>query len=176
MLTTAMEVRTEALLGALGRADDRMRILTWAVVHLPAPLTDLFAAFFARKLCKEQSAQVIKLAELGATVSLACKRSDSPIDPNLEIRSHLEQLKAGSLRIRARGLSALANISKFGWVRTHAQFSKMVKLACEEFEIANAIQWELAEHDASFSAHLDGYVASTANDIQEMLTRLSDEA
>ena len=42
----------------------------------------------------------------------------------------------------------------------------------EAFELANRFQWALAEHDADYAARHDGFVASSAAELDAMLERL----
>ncbi|MGX5879439.1 hypothetical protein MJS38_04565, partial [Burkholderia gladioli] len=73
------------------------------------------------------------------------------IDPDLDVRDMLQETKDLSLRLREDIAKLLADLaSQIGpsdhWKAIDREAQRMVKLSVEQFEIANRLQWLIAEH------------------------------
>lgn len=98
------------------------------------------------------------------------------IDPDLHMRDLLQSIKDDAIRYRA-GYQARIHSRARGWSSKLSkaiadEMQRTIALCCETHELANRMQWEVAEHDADFAARHEGFVATTADEVMALLNRL----
>jgi hypothetical protein len=162
-----------------------------SVAHLVKDSAGFFWAgriaipFLAKRLTGRVKNLNIRLAESNVRL-LEMSRSapfdgDEVIDASLQLRDHLETIKTDALQFRSTLMSHRLRLQK---ASAHSSFKARlvgtileevgtsVALCSEMFEIANKLQWDVAEHDADRAVRYEGFVASSAGDVMAILNRL----
>ncbi|WP_321876607.1 hypothetical protein [Paraburkholderia bannensis] len=115
--------------------------------------------------------QNLALIELGNALKLD---GEGLVDPDLRIRDLLESIKVRALEFRqgvmTRKGSNLAKDKKSGHILSG--MDRSIALTTETFELANSLQWQIAEHDADVAPRHEGFLASSADELANMLDRL----
>ncbi|RDU96964.1 hypothetical protein [Trinickia dinghuensis] len=129
----------------------------------------------ARRLNEQLANSNVRLMEVCRAIPFATERV---IDPDFELRDSLEAIKADALALRDRLLQSKAHMQpEHKGLRGRfdkallSEVERSVALCCEGFELANKIQWEIAEHDADHTVRHEGFVASTADEVMKMLSQ-----
>lgn len=100
------------------------------------------------------------------------------IDPELEQRDALEQLKCAILKHRGELQKTYRELDPDGGAipKLTKEISSVVALMGEIYEVANELQWAIAEHDASYSERAEGFLASSPDELAAMLDRIAPAA
>lgn len=108
------------------------------------------------------------------------QRSDdtSLIDPELEQRESLDQLKQSILKQRGELERSYRELDPDGGAmpKLDKQIASLVQLMAEIYEVANELQWAIAEHDASYSERTKDFHASNQEELVAMLSRIAPAA
>ena len=154
-------------------------ILAKDAAGLPRFVFSLLGFYFNPKLRRSSGL----LADASKTMkiwSMELQRDElgDLIDPDLSLRDNIESLKSDLREIHRRGRDmhvamkprAVVDSTEFG-----RQLEINLSLAKEVYEVANELQWALAEHDASANKMLDGFSASNDFDLTAMLARIASK-
>ncbi|KVE63967.1 hypothetical protein WI96_15995 [Burkholderia vietnamiensis] len=130
----------------------------------------------ARKFNDSLASSNTRLMDLRRAVPFV---DEKVIDPDFQLRDKLESIKSDVLNIRRRLVHIQGMLSPNDKFRLRARFdeavgaevARSIALCCEAFEIANGLQWDVAEHDADNSVRHEDFVASSADEVMQMLSR-----
>lgn len=113
-------------------------------------------------------------------VASSVRRADSAelIDPTLEKHDALERLKEVLRQQKSAMQDSYQDIdsSGAGMDKLRAAIVSVFELTDRFYKAAMTLQWAIGEHDASYSAHEDGFVASSVDELNAMLNRISSLA
>ncbi|BCN09711.1 hypothetical protein RPSD_15960 [Ralstonia solanacearum] len=171
MISATMELATQRALSSVDRAQRHTAAESWLSALTVRPLasvTDWLLSRLVRSQAEQLSSHVLSLRLLLRDIG-----NGDPVDPALELRGILDTLLERSKKLRRTSLEFLKNSERTNFNHLPAEFRRFVAVAGELIEATQALQWEIAEHDASLARHLDGFVASEAKEVTEMLDRIA---
>lgn len=177
MHTTSMNV---TILSALHSAKRVEQVPPLKLQHAPrfvqSIFSSLFGFFFTPRLQKLTFLLADECNKL-QVLALRVQRSTDPdlIDGDMEQRDALERMKKVIVEQRAGLQTSFLAIDPDGVAmpKLHKELTSVIELLGEFYEIANELQWAMAEHDANVSARREGFVASTADELDAVLGRIS---
>lgn len=104
------------------------------------------------------------------TVELGDKDSYA-LDPDLRLSEKLSDLKNEVHEVRATSIQSLGISARMP--KTSVRLKEFSNICAELYEAANQLQWQIAEHDAQHSQRYDGFVASSAAELDVLLDKIS---
>ncbi|MHA6885741.1 hypothetical protein [Ralstonia pseudosolanacearum] len=171
MISATMELATQRALSSVDRAQRRTAAESWLSVLTVRPFASVMDSMLSRLVrsqAEQLSGHVLSLRSLLRDIG-----NGNPVDPALELRGTLDTLLDRSKKLRRTSLACLENSERTNSNHLSVEFRRFVAVAGELIEATQALQWEIAEHDASLARHLDGFVASDAKEVTEMLNRIA---
>jgi len=170
MFAVTMETATEGVEASLSGLVHKSAHRFW-IVGIKIPFIARSLLRDSRSLNQDLAASNIRLLEILRTIPL---EMDQPLDAEMHMRDRLERIKQSSLQFRDRFQAMIRSKMSDTALnrRLKEEWAKSEALCCEAFELANRFQWALAEHDADYAARHDGFVASSAAELDAMLERL----
>ncbi|KAB8036624.1 hypothetical protein [Janthinobacterium aquaticum] len=134
--------------------------------------------FLSSRLAK-QCLEMNTLARQIASSRTCDHETDSFIDEDFAIREDLESMRIFLLDLRKNAQtgpfadgkvsSFLSKNARFKLEHAHSIF---VKVITESYEAASNLEWTIAEHDADMSKILDGFEASSRQEVEAMFDRI----
>lgn len=171
MISATMELATQRALSSVDRVQRHTTAESWLGALTVRPfsfLTDWILSRLVKSQAEQLSCHVLLLRSL-----LRDLGNGDPVDPALELRSTLDSLVAKSKNLHSKSLELLHNAEAAKMVRLPGEFRRFAAVATELIEATLALQWEVAEHDASLARHLEGFVASDPKEVESMLDRIA---
>lgn len=168
-----------SILSATRSVQRVQRMPTPKLRNLPRFLKLIFGYFLTRRLARLALLLVEECKRLDRVASRV-QRADAPelIDPTLEKHAALEKLKEVLLQQKSGMQDSYQDIDP-GVLDTpelHAAMVSVFELIGRFHKAATTLQWAIGEHDATHSARQDGFVASSVDELNAMLNRISSLA
>lgn len=135
------------------------------------------AARQLRRLASRLSRDVLSVEELARMVGAVPDETPEMIDPEFRLAASFEAMLA-STRDLHRAVLSLAHLVE-GWsgaTRLHEAALQFAAVCGEYYTATNRLAWAIGEHDASRAQRLDGYVATTPEEVAALLERIAAEA
>lgn len=176
MHTTSMSL---TIMSAQRSVKSVERVPTFTLHNVPGFVKSIFSRLSIRHLKKLSFALADSCHKL-QIVALEIQASDDTdlIDPDLEKRESLDKTKQFLLKHRSEFRKSFGALDPDGTALPdlNREVSTVISLMGELYEIANELQWAIAEHDASNSERQLGYAASSVDELSAVLDRIVAEA
>lgn len=105
-------------------------------------------------------------------------REEALVDASMGLRDRLGELKNGATSERASLIKVFGADAENlrGYPAFQKEILTLINLAQEVRTSASSLQWALAEHDADYAARESDCVASSADELDALLTRIYSAA
>ncbi|WP_143275945.1 hypothetical protein [Burkholderia cenocepacia] len=164
-----METVAQSVAASLSERSGTLSRVFWLAIRLPLMQKQLLRK--SRGLNQKIAQSNLRLIEVAGAIKFD---GEKQVDPDLHIRDTLESIKHNALDFRefllSRNLDGLLARGKTG-VLLVREIKQTIALTCESVELANKVQWQIAEHDADIAVRHDGFVASSADELAALLDR-----
>jgi hypothetical protein len=179
MLAVTMETAAEGVEASLaslvskhrGGASALYRVELFWLTRVRLPWLQRLMTRGAKSANRATARLIMSLLNIG---NVADFYSTKPVDLDLRLRDVLERVKEDAIESRDKSLERISALQqRSSELKVYeAELRRGVSLAVEMFNVANQIQWKLAEHDSDVAARLDGFVASSYEETNAILDRI----
>jgi hypothetical protein len=173
MHTTSMNVTIHS---ALTSARSVERLVAPKSANFPRFLK-VILGFFAKPRLDKSAVILADACHKLKVSALAIQRSteEEIVDPDLKLRDNLQTMKDKIRKNRDSLRSTFSELNFLGaeMPEFYRSITTVVSLMGELYELATELQWAIAEHDASYSRRLTGFVAADKGELEAMLQRIS---
>lgn len=126
-----------------------------------------------RHLAQDVSMNVLRIVELSQLVS-SREDGDELLDQDGELSGFLINMQVGIKGMHRRSLGIIDRASHLKHGKDMVVAARQLAAVFAECHDAIAnLAWEVSEHDASRAPRKDGFVASTPDEVEAMLARIS---
>lgn len=161
----------------LSRVDHNLRHID-RYVSLPGWLVRLISAVFAalatrnlNRIANDLSATVLDVVELTHMVERST--GDEQVDTDGKLAEHFSSMLRIAKDTHRKILGIVEETASMNRPRFHNAAKQLAALFVEYHEAIQRLAWAVLEHDADVAPHLDGYTASSPQEIELMLQRIA---
>lgn len=149
--------------------------LPGGLLRLVLRVGERWVAVAINRLALRLSKHVLQVTAMSQIVADRSTNATEAIDQDGVILDECESVRQFALDVQERAVSMMADCEAFskGPKSAFEASRRLRAVASELCEAANQLRWDIMEHDASASAPMPGFKASSAEDVASLLDRIS---